>query len=403
MGAEKTKFTKRSLEAIPLTTGGTVKYRDEGKEHLYLIVGQMKKVFYCVAKHRGRTRWVKIGTFPQVTVDEAHSRVDEFLGDFAKGRDPGAERKADRAVVTFGDLFDAYMSDYAKEHKKSWQQDEWNYNRHVRAHWRTRRVDEITPTMVTRLHNRLSETSGKVMANRILALVRGVFSWGIDHDKAKVDNPCRATKAHSEQSRERFMDGDELQRFFAALEKQKPKMRDFFNLLLETGVRKSTLMQAAWVDISLKKAEWRVRGEVEKSGRPLTVTLTDEAVAILRRRFEENRRPRTVAGGKVAEPLLSPWVFPSREQSTKAGHLSDVSRAWREITQEASLPDLHIHDIRRTLGSWMAAQNSSLLMIGRALGHHDTKATEVYARVNTDPIRQAVEQATRAMRQVAKG
>jgi site-specific recombinase XerD len=50
----------------------------------------------------------------------------------------------------------------------------------------------------------------------------------------------------------------------------------------------------------------------------------------------------------------------------------------------------------------MASQGTSLLMIGRTLGHRDTKSTEVYARLNTDPVRQAVEQATRAMRKVAK-
>lgn len=404
MGATKIRFTKDSLEAIPLPPTGQTKYRDAGKERLYLIASQTRKVFYSVTKFKGRVRWIKIGPFPDVTVHLARQKVDEHSVSFANGRDPGDERQAEKAVLTFGDLFNRYLEDYAKPHKKTWAYDVENHDRHVKAHWRTRRVDEITPAMVTRLHNRLTESSGPVLANRVLALVRGVFNWGIRQELVKGTNPCRGTKANRERSRERFMDGDELPRFLEALGGENQKMQDYFHLLLLTGVRKTSLMKMAWVDVNMHKAVWRVAGEQTKNGDPLTVPLTEDAVAILRRRLDENRSPRTVHGGRTAGPLLSPWVFPSRETgATEGGHLTDVKRSWQNITRRAGLTDLHIHDLRRTLGSWMAGQNASMLMIGKALGHRNARSTEVYARMNLDPVRQAVEQATRAMMQVAKG
>jgi hypothetical protein len=56
-----------------------------------------------------------------------------------------------------------------------------------------------------------------------------------------------------------------------------------------------------------------------------------------------------------------------------------------------------MHDLRRTLGSWQALGGTSLQIIGKSLGHKSMKATEVYARLTTDPVREAVEKATQTM------
>jgi hypothetical protein len=45
----------------------------------------------------------------------------------------------------------------------------------------------------------------------------------------------------------------------------------------------------------------------------------------------------------------------------------------------------------------MAGQNTSLPIIGRALGHKTAVATMVYSRLSLDPIREAVDRATSAM------
>jgi hypothetical protein len=57
----------------------------------------------------------------------------------------------------------------------------------------------------------------------------------------------------------------------------------------------------------------------------------------------------------------------------------------------------HLHDLRRTLGSWQAATGASLHVIGKTLNHKDSNTTAVYARLNLDPVRQVMEVATDAM------
>lgn len=64
--------------------------------------------------------------------------------------------------------------------------------------------------------------------------------------------------------------------------------------------------------------------------------------------------------------------------------------------------DLRIHDLRRTLGSWLASSDTSLPIIGRVLNHKPPEATKVYARLIVAPVRNAMEEATAAMRKASE-
>jgi len=98
----------------------------------------------------------------------------------------------------------------------------------------------------------------------------------------------------------------------------------------------------------------------------------------------------------------NPWVFPSPKKKSKTGHLTGFKRSWPKLRQRAQLPDVTIHDLRRTLGSWQAAQGASLKIIGESLGHSSTAATQIYARLSLDPVRASVTAATQAMFAAAK-
>lgn len=52
----------------------------------------------------------------------------------------------------------------------------------------------------------------------------------------------------------------------------------------------------------------------------------------------------------------------------------------------------------RTLGSWQATTGASLPIIGKTLQHKNVSTTAIYARLNLDPVREAMQKATNAMR-----
>jgi integrase len=137
------------------------------------------------------------------------------------------------------------------------------------------------------------------------------------------------------------------------------------------------MLSMRWQDINLNQAIWRVPDT--KNGEPYQVALTSTAIGILeQRRVQEN----------------GIWVFSA---PSKSGHLEEPKKAWASLLLNANIENLRIHDLRRTFGSFMAAQGASLQMIGKALGHKSQDATLIYARLNLDPVREAVNAASDAM------
>ena len=110
-----------------------------------------------------------------------------------------------------------------------------------------------------------------------------------------------------------------------------------------------------------------------KSGRPHYVPLSEEAREILRSLPREEGNP---------------YVF----QGTKPGrHLVNIDKPWRRVRAAAGIEDVRLHDLRRTMGSWLAQAGNSLHLIGRVLNHSTPSTTQVYARFGDDHVRAAIE------------
>jgi integrase len=94
----------------------------------------------------------------------------------------------------------------------------------------------------------------------------------------------------------------------------------------------------------------------------------------------------------------NPYVFPGRDAGS---HLVNISKAWTRIRTHAGLTDVRIHDLRRTLGSWLAASRASLPLIGKALNYSQVSTTAIYARLALDPVRTALD--SNAQRMLSAG
>ena len=105
------------------------------------------------------------------------------------------------------------------------------------------------------------------------------------------------------------------------------------------------------------------------------VPLTANAAVILKERYEQR---------------VGDWVFPG---ALRGEHLVEPKKQWRKLLTAAEITDLRLHDLRRTLGSYMAMGNHSLPIIAKALGHKTIAATQIYSRLMHDPVRAAMETA----------
>jgi integrase len=141
-----------------------------------------------------------------------------------------------------------------------------------------------------------------------------------------------------------------------------------------------------WKEIDFDRREWTIPNT--KNGDPVIVQLPLEAIEILR-----SRMPAELSANLTLADTDS-WVFPGKG---KSGHLQSPKNGVRGILKSAQIDGLTIHDLRRTLGSWQAISGSSLAIIGKSLGHKSLAATQIYARLSADPVRESVERATALM------
>lgn len=376
----KLNFTKAAIERLPIPESGMrAVYRDTKTAGLQLRVtsGGIKTFSVFRRIKGGRPERITLDRCPPMTVDQARAAAAQVNASIAAGGNPAEVKRAVTGEPTFANLFDAYLERHSKPHKRTSREDEAKYRDYLAKSLGGRKVSHITRQQVAAIHDRITADGHAIMANRVLALVSSVFGWGISKSLCEA-NPAKGIKRNSETSRDRFLQADELPRFFKALaEEANESMRDYFLLSLLTGARRSNVLAMRWADVNFERAEWRI--ERTKNDGPATVTLSPEALKILRSRKPEKNET---------------YVFPGPGQR---GHLVEPRKGWERVLERAGIADLRIHDLRRSLGSWQARCGASLAIIGKSLGHKTAQATAIYARLDLDPVRQSVNSATAAM------
>ncbi len=382
--------------------------------------------FYTRKRVSGKDVRIIIGEFPAITIVQARKKAQELIGLVASGKDPYAEKQKEKAQnKTFEELFIEYMERYSRVHKRSWKYDEREVNKFL-SHWFKRRLSSITKVEIQLLCEKIYNINGLYQSNRILERIRAMYNKAIEWGWEGT-NPTIGIKKYKERSRDRFVFPNEMPFLIKALDEEpNATARDYLWMLLLTGARRTNTLMMRWVDINWEMSFWQI--PVTKNGEPVLIPLVDKAKEILVERKKHSN---------------SDWVFPSTEDSTK--HLVNFKRAWKHIQQKSTialwaqddkysvlidesdlkangyievnnkfecivqkatkqniilpegLMDVHIHDIRRTFGSYQAITGSSLQIIGKSLGHKSSLSTQVYARLNLDPVRESIEKAMHAM------
>jgi integrase len=374
---EKRAFTKKALFALPVPDTGRVYHYDAVTPGLACCVSSAgSRTFFVYKWALNRPQRIRIGRFPELSVENARDIARAIVGDIARGVDPMAEKRKLRQVPTVKELFEVWRDSYAKGHRKSWRDDERQFNLYLSG-FHGRRINSLKTSEVAVWHNETGQKHGRYTANRAFELLRTMFNKARELLKYDGGNPCHGLKKFKEQQRDRFLQADELPRFFAALDSENELYRDYILTALYTGARRNNVSSMAWADINMENKLWRI--PEGKSGQPIVIPLCPPAMEILERRAR--------ARGD------SPWVFPS----SRGGHLVDASAPWRRVLKTAGIENLRFHDLRRSLGSWQALGGASLLVIGKSLGHRSTASTLVYSRLTVEPVRESIDRATAAM------
>lgn len=428
-----TAFTQSNIGKLPTPEAGRVFHYDAETKGLAIRVSANgDRVFYVYRKFQGSPVKIALGAFdpsvpasqeitrgtkekpgdplallgntPTLNLRMARQLARAVITELDKGQNPAAKKKGMRRAaaeeLTLGAAYDLYESEHLIPNGKKtvtiMRDDFARYLGNVppgikkkkgrertkpagAVDWEKRRISTIKPADVRLLMAGLKNGSSARTANRVYTMLKAVYRKLVAWELYAGPLPTDGIQKYPERDRERFIRADELKPFFDALANSKSEdFRHFVLLSLATGARKGNVMAMAWADIDQASNLWTIPGEFSKNGVPMTVPITAAAAEVLAAR----------RGNK------SDWVFPANSAS---GHMREPRKHWVALLEEAKLEDVRLHDLRRSLGSWATMTGASLTIVGAALGHKSPMATRIYARLQTDPIRAAMELAQSAM------
>ena len=391
--SNKINFTKETLQVLPRPeTGKRQVYLDAKITGLQIRVTDTGSKTFSVYRRTkgGRPERVTLGRFPAMTVEQARKLATRVNAEIEDGANPAEVKRAHREELTFAELFKEYGERHGNK-KRSWNTDQSIYCNHLKLPLGGRKLTAISRETISRILSDL-ERAGKSggTVNNVRALVSSIYSRAIEWGYVAA-NPVVGIMTRTKVKRDRFLQCDELPRFFGALaEESNETLRDYILMALLTGARRANLLAMRWCDVRLNDAVWRI--PMTKNGTPQNVTLSPEAVAILTTRKE------------TADKCVA-FVFPGHGAS---GHIEEPKKAVIRIMERAGIPygrktenGVTLHDLRRTLGSWQAKTGASLAIIGKSLNHQSQQTTAIYARLDLDPVRASVNTATAAMMEAA--
>lgn len=371
------KLTKRVVDELTYqgtNNGACYVWDAEIKGFGVRVFPSGRKAFLVAYRTGRRKRFHTIGTFGKdLTVDEARKEARAKLGDVARGIDPAEARERERRGEKMRDLCIAYMDRHGNN-KKSGREDQRRIDRHILPEWADLKVCDIKRADISGLHSKIGKKN-PIEANRILALLSTMFNlatiWGFapeDHP-----NPARKIPRFKETKRDRWVTPEELPQLAQAINEESNRSARFgLWLYLLTGARKNEILKAQWSHIDWNRQEMKI--EDPKTGGVHYIPLSSAALELLQ---------------LVPREEGNPYILPGKKPGS---HLVNIDKAWNRVREAAGIEDVHIHDLRRTVGSWLAQAGNSLHLIGRVLNHSNQSTTAIYARFGEDSIRSALEE-----------
>jgi integrase len=169
--------------------------------------------FKCIYSRRGQPRWYHLGHV-DIGVAKARIAARKILVQVDDGKDPQANKKAERSIGTFAELAALYR-DHAKKVNKSWQQADNLVTRYVLPRWGKLQRDNISRSDVVSM---LAKIDAPILANQVLASASAIFTWAIKQELGVTINPCSKVDRNETNERERILSDGEIPKFWTAFD-----------------------------------------------------------------------------------------------------------------------------------------------------------------------------------------
>ena len=317
---------------------------------------------------RGKQRQFKIGNADDLSLDQARKQAAKLRNQIALGEDIEESKDLLKQVPTVNTfIHDSYLP-YVQGYKRSWKCDEGLLRKHIEPVWGKRYLDQIIKADLISLMAQHRTTHAPGSCNRLLILLRYLFSCAIKWETPGITkNPTAGILLMKEDNqKERYLSTDEAQRLYTQLQQSDNQMLQYIvPMLILTGARKREVLDARWEDFDCDRLHWRIH--TTKLGKPRFVPMSDGVVSLL---------------GSI-QRLGCQWVFANPK--TRKPYVS-IFCSWNTARAKAGLADVRIHDLRHSYASFLVNAGRSLYEVQRLLGHTQIKTTQRYAHLSHDTL-----------------
>lgn len=336
------------------------------------------------------------------TPEEARKKAKSVLLDVGNGHDPAGKKVEEREALTITELCDLYLKDgpaWKPDKKQStWDADAAIIKRHIKVLLGTRKAAALTQAEIARFQVDVANgksaaryktkprglarvRGGKGIAARTVAVLGAMLEFGIRNGYL-TSNVARGVPLYKGRKLERFLTMQELAHLGETLRQAEEEGINAtaitaLRLLLLTGARKGEILSLEWKWVNFETGYLNLPDSKTGAKRIPLGAPALELLANCRREAEQR--------AKDMKETIPAFVFPATDNDQI--HFVGLQKVWEGLRVKAGLDDVRVHDLRHSFASIGVASGHSLYMIGKILGHKQTRTTEIYAHLQDDPLR----------------
>jgi site-specific recombinase XerD len=362
---------------------------DDGVPGLYVLVsagGPISTFYFRYKDASGKTCHQKLARTTDINLAEARKQAKLLKAEItANGRDPRAEAKAQKAVLTMDELWKEYEA-FAKPRKRSFKRDEQIYRLQIQPTFGKVRINLITRQQIQTLMAKHRKTGlAAASVDHVAKLIRRMLGLAVQWEKLDRNPASRIELFNKDNQIEHYLNDEQLQRLLSVLKTYPAKeVALMCRFLLATGCRVNEAMTAQWSLVDRQNRAWRVSAANSKSGKSRVVPLSDAALDVL---------------DQIGTEGKFDFVFTNPDTELPFTH---IRHTWGRIREKAGMPWLRLHDLRHSFASMLVNAGCSLFVVQQALGHADSRVTQRYSHLSSKTLQDAANSASLKIQEAMK-
>ena len=327
------------------------------------------KAYVLDYRMSGRRHRAVLARTSELSLREARKRAGAELVRIRTGEsDPLTRRREARIALTVNEGLDRFFAEYVPTRIEAGRMAKSTVDiyrrqaaRYLRPALGKRQIADVTRREVERMMAPIA-TTAPVHRNRVLAFTSRLFRLFEDWElRPQHTNPTRGIDRAREEARDRVLTPTEMTALGEALasaEKEQPAAVAAIRVAALTGLRIGEVLSMRWDHI--EEAHNTVMLPHTKTGRRKHVL------------------PSAVLKLLAGLPRINDYMFTIGNQAAITYHT--VRKAFMAIAHDAGLPDLHLHDLRRTFMTGAARSGLGTHVLRDLLGHKTTAMADRYIR-----------------------